>query len=286
MYDISQINKVIVHAGTFHADDVFSVAYINLMKKYLHQAPVQVIRAIRNPAPAQNMENGYLAIDIGKGEFDPHQDDESKKICRADGNAYAAFGLVVKAFHEGFLNEDEYELLDRKFIKPLDMYENSGRNNNQLAQCIVSFNKNWDAEASDSNTRFTKAVEVATVILDQYIDNLRSLARAKKLADEAEVDGETVYLDRYAPIHAFFADRDEVKFIGFPSSRSGYQVVSVKNSMGENKKLFPECLRGLNLKSKCNSAGLNFCHNDGFMAIFQDKDAAKRYMDTLFTPNE
>ena len=39
--DIKNITKVVVHSGIMHADDVFTVAYIQLMKKALGQEPVQ-----------------------------------------------------------------------------------------------------------------------------------------------------------------------------------------------------------------------------------------------------
>ena len=280
MYDISKINKVVVHAGTFHADDVFVVAYVNLLKKYLHQAPVQIIRASKFPGPTQTLDNGYLVADIGGGEFDHHMS-ETKKPRREDGTPYAAFGLVVKAFHKDFLTEEEYAVFDKKFIKPLDYYDNTGKGNNQLAQCIASFNKNWDDDNNDIHTRFAKAVDMAMIILDQYIESMKALVRAREIAQNVVVDGETVYLDQYIPIHAFLIDRDDVKFIGSPSPRGGYQVMAIKDRNDENKKLFPEPIRGLNLKYEYNSAGINFCHSSGFLAIFKDKEAAKRYMDTL-----
>lgn len=280
MYDISKIDKIVVPAGVFHANDVFLVAYINLMKKYLHQAPAQIIRITRMPGINQTLENGYIVAGIGRGEFD-HHTTEDQKVRRPDGTPYAAFGLVAKAFHEGFLNNEEYTYFDKKFIKPLDYFDNYGKGNNQLALCINSFNKNWDDTNTDIHIRFAKAVDIATVILDQYIESLRSLIKAKEIAENIEVDGETVYLDTYIPIHAFLANRDDVKFIGSPANRGGYQIVCVKDHNNRNKKRFPEPIRGLNLKTEYNSAGLNFCHSSGFLAIFKDKESAKKYMDTL-----
>ena len=45
--DIKNITKVVVHSGIMHADDVFTVAYIQLVKKALGQEPVQVIREFK-----------------------------------------------------------------------------------------------------------------------------------------------------------------------------------------------------------------------------------------------
>ena len=274
--DIKNITKIVVHSGIMHADDVFTVAYIQLAKKALGQEPVQVIREFKIGL-GQTLKNGYMVADIGGGRYDHHCREEHKER-RPNGAAYASFGLVVRDFHENFLTEDEYELFDKKFVEPLDWYDNNG-GTNHLASVIYSFNKPWDDNTPGTDFRFFTAVKLAMTILDQYITSIRALARAKNLALSAKVEGETIYLDRYAPINEFVSGSPDIKFIGAPSIRGGYQVVAVKNQKGENKKLFPESIRGLSFgQFEYNDDGLNFCHSSGFMATFRDKEAAKEFM--------
>lgn len=278
--DIKNITKVVVHSGIMHADDVFTVAYIQLMKKALGQEPVQVIREFKIGL-GQTLKNGYLVADIGGGRYDHHCKEEHKER-RPNGSAYASFGLVVRDFHKGFLTEDEYELFDKKFIEPLDWYDNNG-SSNQLAAVIYSFNKPWDDNTPGTDFRFFSAVKLAMTILEQYISSIRALARAKSLALSSKVDGETIYLDRYAPVSEFVSGNPDINFIGAPSLRGGYQIVAVKNPKGENKKLLPESIRGLSFgQFEYNDEGLNFCHSSGFMATFRDKEAAREYMNSLF----
>lgn len=278
MNKIENINTVVIHAGIMHSDDVFTVAYINMVRKWFNLKPAEVIRTF-NIKQEYTMDNGYLVADIGGGQYDHHFSDEKKQKRAEDNVAYAAFGLVVRDFHDGFLNDYEYELFDKKFVKPLDYHDNNG-SGNQLAFVIGSFNKNWDDENVNTDVRFQAAVNFATIALEQYIGSIRSLAKAKEIAVKCKPDGETIYLDKFAPISEFFSADENVKFIGAPSLRNGYQIVAIKNKEGKNKKLFPEYLRGWNPgEGMYNEAGINFCHSSGFICVFRDKQCAKEFMD-------
>ena len=107
-----------------------------------------------------------------------------------------------------------YELFDKKFIEPLDWYDNNG-SSNQLAAVIYSFNKPWDDNTPGTDFRFFSAVKLAMTILEQYISSIRALARAKSLALSSKVDGETIYLDRYAPVSEFVSGNPDINFIKY-----------------------------------------------------------------------
>ena len=279
-----QLKAVVVHSGVFHADDVFTVAYIQMLRRFYDLPMLKVIRTFK-VADFMTIENGYIVADIGRGYFDHHFPDVEKKR-RSNGVPYAAFGLVVREFHEGLLTEDEYEILDKKLIEPTDYHDNNGSGNN-LSYAISVFNKNWDDDDPNSDPRFFKAVDVATAILEKFIENTKSFAKAKNIASQQTIEGHVIYMDKYAPIGEFFADNPNVLYIGSPSLRGTYQLITVKDPAGVAKKLFPENIRGISYPDGVfDTHGLSFCHPSGFMASFKDKEAAKKYIEYIEKKDE
>ena len=273
------LKTVVVHGGVFHADDVFTVAYCQLLRTHYGVGALNVVRTFK-VADYMTFDNGYLVADIGKGDFD-HHFPEAEKERRANGVPYAAFGLVVKSFHEDFLNETEYELLDKKLIESLDEHDNCG-GGNELSSVISSFNKNWDDPDPNMYTRFFDAVDLAYKILEKFIDNIRSFAKAKRIAEEQIIEGNAIYMDVYAPVNEYFSDNPDVLYVGSPSLRGTYQMITVKDPRGVAKKLFPEEIRGISYPDGVfNDDGLSFCHPSGFMASFKDKESAKAYIEKI-----
>ena len=272
------VRTLVIHSGVFHADDVFTAAYVSLLKDFLKQPAIRIVRTF-NVQDHMTLDNGFLVADIGRGEFD-HHFPENQKQRRENGAPYAAFGLVVRAFHEGYLNETEYELLDKSFIEPIDYTDNTGVFN-QLSQAIKNFNKQWNDDTPDSDIYFDMALSIARTILSSAIRNVRATAKAKDIARKYAPDHNgVIWLDAYAPISEFFTYDDSVKFIGSPSKRGIYQVVCVKDGDKKDKAPFPKSIRGIGFKpDEYDGEGLNFCHPSGFMASFKDMETAKIWMD-------
>ena len=282
--NFKSLKSIVVHSGVFHADDVFTVAYVQLLRKFYGLQQLKVIRTFK-VGDFMTMENGYLVADIGKGYFDHHFPEAEKKR-RADGVPYAAFGLVVKEFHEGFLSEEEYGFLDKKLIEPCDYHDNTG-GGNTLSFAIGVFNKNCDDPDPNNDPKFFEAVDLATTVLEKFISNVRSFAKAKEIADQQTIEGNAIYMDSYAPIGEFFAEDPRLLYIGSPSLRGTYQMITVKDPCGVTKKLFPERIRGVSYPDGVFDAdGLSFCHPSGFMASFRDKETAKKYIEKITREEE
>lgn len=272
---ISKYNTIVIHDGVFHADEVFGVAYMQIYRAYNNLPLMKVIRTHRI-TDYMTEENGYIVADIGKTRFD-HHFLEDQKQCRTNGVPYAAFGLLVREFHHGMLNSFEYELFDKKFVEPIDYNDNLG-GGNQLAFAISVFNKTWDNDDPNAQTvNFFDAVKFATVLVKRILKTISALSKAKKIALNSIPEDDTIYLDKYAPISEFLVISD-VKFVGSPSMRGGYQIISVKDDTGANKKLFPEQFRGYNPDSGTNEYGMSFCHSSGFLASFDTEENARSFM--------
>ena len=277
---INKIHTVVVHSGKFHADDIFTVAYLKRYFSFLGKE-INYIRTI-NISKEMTLENGYIVADIGLTQFDHHQKEEDKEH-REDGIAYAAFGLVAKYFHEGFLTEDEYLMLDKLFIRDLDDHDNYGTKN-ELTFALGSFNINWEEHTRSKeyeDKRFKEALIVASLLLDKMILKARSTTAAKEIAEKSIIEKHgTIYLDdKYVPIDEFFRDNDKVEFIGFWHDRGVYTIMAINDSSGKNKHLFPEKFRGFSNAKEPNEYGMTFCHASGFLAAFVNKEIAKHFME-------
>ena len=84
------ITSVIVHAGTFHADDALAAALV--LTAAGRDIPVK-----RYFTVPEGLPDTVIVADIGRGKFDHHQDDAR---CRADGSKYAACGLLYEELQE------------------------------------------------------------------------------------------------------------------------------------------------------------------------------------------
>ncbi|RHU92309.1 hypothetical protein DXB96_13565 [Clostridium sp. OM07-10AC] len=149
------------HGAKFHADDVFSTAFLRLLNP-----AIEVTRGFDVPEDFDG-----IVYDIGRGKYDHHQQD---KEIRENGVPYAAFGLLWREFGTCFLTEQETADFDEKFIQPLDESDNTG-SENTLSELMEKFNPGWDSDASYDD-RFWEAEAFAEKILIRYIESIQDFA--------------------------------------------------------------------------------------------------------------
>lgn len=249
-------NIALTHGGKFHADDVFSSA---LLKFFNPQ--IQIVRSFQVPEDFKG-----IVYDIGFGEFDHHQQNAE---VRENGVAYAAFGLLWRAFGKKLLGEEEAVKFDKSFVQPLDEDDNTGCGH-PLADVIDTFNPNWDSEA-EADSCFAQAVEFAYVILDKKFETIKSVQRAKNVVLEAwkKAENEIVILEQYVPWKRTLAGTN-AEFVIYPSQRGGYcaQSVLIKEGGRETKYKFPVEWAGKTKEELHDLTGiksLSFCHNGRFL---------------------
>lgn len=253
----------LTHAGRFHADDVFSSALLRMLRP-----DIQIRRTFKVP---ENF-NG-LAFDIGGGEFDHHQ--QGAEV-RENGVPYASFGLLWRAFGKQVMErgdpalaEEEAVRFDEKFIQSLDEDDNRGTGS-QIAGVIGSFNPSWDSEESPDDC-FWRAVDFATVIFQNRLNNIFSVQRAKALVQAAleKAEDHIVILPRFAPWKSVL-EGTGTDFVVYPSQRGGYcaQIVPAEEDSEEKTVVFPEAWAGKSEEELPKLSGiptLTFCHNGRFL---------------------
>ncbi len=265
----------LTHGGKFHADDVFSTAFLKML------VPKLSVRRVFTVPP----EFRGIVYDIGLGEYDHHQDNAP---VRENGVRYAAFGLLWRAFGRELMKkgvpedalEAEVRRFDEKFICPLDLDDNTGCGE-PIADIIGQFNPLWDSTDKPDDC-FMRAVAFAKIILENKIAGIFGIYRARKLvlsALERADGGDIVTLEVYAPWRSVLIESD-AKFVVYPSQRGGWsaQVIPVSAEDNMPRCPFPESWAGKpasELPGISGVSGLRFCHHARFLVSTNTQAQAK-----------
>lgn len=256
-------NTIMVHAGTFHADDVMAVAIAKEINPN-----IKVERVFRVP---DDVPTTTLVADIGFGEFDHHQ--PNAKL-REDGNKRAACGLIFEQFGYLLFSEKGREYFEKSYIIPIEDGDN-GNGTNPLSSIISAFNPFWDSTDPVKETQegFDYAVELCRLIIRQTIMKSASMDRAESAVEKAlktmKPNGLAV-LSSYIPPVMFVGT--EAKLLIAPSNRGGYNILTVK----VNKDTFEDVISLPESWVQNKPEGCTFVHVNRFIAAFDKlEDAVK-----------
>jgi len=266
---------IATHNGSFHADDVFSVAAFKLI--------FPSFKLIRTRDMAL-INEADIVIDVGgeydaeKGRFDHHQRGGAGE--RDNGIPFSSFGLIWQkyglAICEG--NQEVANALDAGLVSTIDaidcghvegIYEGIS-----LSQTISMFNPTWE-EGGDFDSCFDEAVGFATRVLTRFIASANGGISAKaivaKAIDDAE-DPRVIVLAKYTPwkrtVHAL---SEAALYVVYPSPTGQWriQAVPVERGSFEDRKSLPKPWAGLSdeaLQEVCGIDDAMFCHNGRFIA--------------------
>ena len=237
----------LTHAGSFHADDVFSAAFLHIVVPNM-----EFKRVLEVP-----LDFSGIVFDIGMGEFDHHMKDNE---CRANGIPYASFGKLWRAFAPILYGEKIYQKLDKTFIEKLDLSDNTGTYDS-LCFAIEALNP-LDRKAT-GDKEFLEAMQFAAKILQNKIEkeqqNLEEEKFVMQIYNSIE-DKRIVILPKYASFHDLLPNTQAI-YVIYPSKRGGYNAQAITKNVDttENKKPFP--------KEWCDNLPtyLRFCHNSRFL---------------------
>lgn len=257
-----------VHATIFHADDVFSAAFLRLVRPEL---PIYRTCKFTDAQIAEINEDKAIAVDIGAQygitEYDHHQKDKVPgKDLRPDGTIYCGFGKLWRDY--GYLlcpYKKAWEKVDRNLVLSIDNADN-GVEPSTLSAAIHAFNPAWNSK-EDENVAFWRAEKFAEAILRQYVDNANAEYEAEKLVLESrkENKGKVLVLDQYLPWQDTVINQmPYVLFVVYPSARGGYNVQTVPDAPGSfsGRVGFPEKWLG----NPDKALGMTFCHPGNFLA--------------------
>ncbi len=280
--------KIAVHNGAFHADDVFAVAALGMIH------PLYDVVRTRDPGILVTAD---FRVDVGNrfdpqtGDFDHHQLDGPKP--RSNGIPYASIGLVWKIFGESIAGSLEIaEAVDRHLIQILDAndsgislpFDRTEPPPYTLPRMIDNFNPPWNESQQDYDSAFLKAVEFATIILNNEIRKLKSKVEAKEIVQgviNQSKGSPILHLDRYCPWQEVVIEKSDALYIIFPAPSGDWRVraIPVQKGSFQTRKPFPASWAGKNEGELSRETGVvdsKFCHKDRFICGAYSREGAEK----------
>ncbi len=277
--------KIVVHDGTFHADDVFTVA--SLKRLY---PDAEIIRT-RDEAI---ISVGDIVADVGgiydadKNRFDHHQ--MGGAGMRINGIPYAAVGLVWKKFGEQIAGSKEAALIiENRLIAAIDGPDNGVALSEGFrfketlpynpGAMVEAFNPTWREDEALEDAYFMKAVAVAALILEREIVRANDAVIGYQYIREAyraATDKRVIVLDKSYPWLDIASSFPELLFVILPDA-DRWKVRTVSDGVFKNRKDFPISWAGLRDADLAKVTGVPdalFCHNKRFIVVAQSKEGA------------
>jgi len=288
---------IITHNGSFHPDDVFSVAVIDI---YLTQRK-QTYKIIRTRNPKLFKKANYL-IDVGgthnetENKFDHHQFGGSGQ--RKNGIPFASFGLVWKKFSISITQSERIsQKIDKKLVQPIDAFDNgfgdlkSISNTNEILPYTIdhfirSLNPNWLDGLSQDLTlkKFKRAVSYAKEILMAEINSAKAEIDSEEILDmlyEQTEDKRYLIIDKNYPWNFYLQKYPELLFVIEPAKEGPnfeLEAVQTGKTLFERRKYLPNDWAGLRDQKLQEATGVKdavFCHNGKFLAVAGSLEGAK-----------
>lgn len=281
------MKTIITHDGVFHADEIFSIAYISIVL----DMDVNVIRS-RNP---NEFIDADFVIDVG-GKFDnvkffDHHYRGFNEFHK-NGIKKSSFGLIVDffAFTKKYKTNPffyDFKFVNKfksKIVYSIDAYDNGEKPYDEMYEitprffpytitnAIFSFNNQEDG--------FDNALTFATIILQNIIDGYKKDFREEGIIiDTLNNVGNT---RNYAIFDKYYnwtniAKRQtysHIHHIIFKEHKV-YKAIALSNTQNILKYPFPEEWAGLTNNELSNIAGIDDCvfvHNKRFIAVNKTLD--------------
>lgn len=266
---------IATHNGSFHADDVFSIAALKSIY------PEFTLIRTRDLAL---IEQADVVVDVGgeydpqTGRFDHHQRGGAGE--RDNGIPYSSFGLIWQQFGLEICQgkQDVANAVDAGLVSTIDAIDcghvEGVSKGISLSQTISMFNPTWQEE-SEFDSAFDEAVTFAVRVLTRFIaaadGGLSAKAIVAKAIDNA-ADPRVIVLEQYTPwkktVHALST---QALFMVYPSHSGKWmlQTVPVEPGSFEDRKSLPTPWAGLSDQAFKDVTAIDdamFCHNGLFIA--------------------
>ncbi|MGI8714196.1 MAG: MYG1 family protein [Solirubrobacteraceae bacterium] len=292
---------VATHNGSFHADEVFAIAALDLL---LDEA--EVVRTRDRDALAR----ADLRVDVGfrddpsTGDFDHHQ--RAFASARENGVRYASFGLVWREFGAQICDGDQEvaDAVDDTLVQSVDANDTGQQLTRSLIDgvrpmtvsgIIGGFNARWDETLApeQERDRFAAAVALSREILTREVASAASGRRSERIVREAiaaAADPRVVELPVNAPWkQALVPTAADALFVIYPK-RQGFGLAAVPRELGsfENRRDLPARWGGLEGADLVAVTGVEealFCHAKRFLAVARSRAAIQRLAELALAEN-
>ncbi len=289
--------RIATHSGSFHPDDLLSVATLRIL---LAQRGVRRVELVRTREQSEIAEADFV-VDVG-GEYDParnrfdHHQATGAGV-RANGIPYASFGLVWKTFGVELCGSEKVAaVIESERVQLVDAVDNgveicssviSEVHPYTFGHALSAFLPSWKELVGakvTADTAFAEALTFAEVVLK------REIVRAKD-AEEGRVNVEKAYqeasdkriivLDHSYVWGDVLRAYSEPLYVIYPQGTDKWRVKAVRNDPNsfKNRKDFPVAWAGKRDAEFAQLTGVSdaiFCHKNLFLAVAGSLEGAKK----------
>jgi uncharacterized UPF0160 family protein len=283
------MKKVVTHDGSFHSDDVFAVAALQLLFAQ------EVVEIVRVPKDLSSIEADFV-VDVGgvydheRRRYDHHQPGAP---VRENGIPYAAFGLVWRHYGADICGSEAVATkLDTILVQPIDAPDNGMTLSAplrtdvrpvELYQVVASFAPPWGSD-DNKDEAFLAAVDWARSFISRLIRNTHAIVELEVLVREVyEASADKRLLEFLVPVPAeALISYPDVQVIVSPDTReqdASWRATVVKKAYGsfESRVSFPEAwagLRSTDLQAVSGISDAVFCHKARFLFVARSRESA------------
>ena len=293
-YAGTTMKTIVTHNGTFHADDVFAVATLQLVYGV---EGITIVRTrdesvIATADIVVDVGGGY---DISTGRFDHHQ---VGAPVRENGIPYSGFGLVWQTYGEQVAGSVEVAAaIERKIVFAVDADDSAItladlRNPDiptfEIDEVVRSFVP-VRGSADNTDEAFLEAVTFARGLLSRLIVKKTStIAMDKIVADTyaAALDTRCLVFTASVATGACI-DLPDVEVVVMPydpavNTNWTAKTIQKTHDTFEARVNFPESWRGLRDQELADESGITdavFCHKTGYFFVAGSKEGAMKAAD-------
>lgn len=278
---------VATHSGSFHADDVFAVATLQLVygRDNLH---IIRTRDDKKLATADIVVDVGGEYEVGRKRFDHHQNGAP---IRDNGIPYAAFGLVWREYGAHICESAEVaRQIEQKLVQPVDAGDTGMTLYNlknkdivpfELYQVVSSFAPPRDSNESKDDA-FLKAVDFARGLLERSVVHQQAMEKMQALVVETyeRTEDKRVLIFDVPVASSACIQYPEVLLVvcpDDPASNQNWVANAVRKELGtfENRVNFPAAWAGLRTERLIQVSGISdavFCHKARFCFVAGSKE--------------
>lgn len=279
----------VTHSGSFHTDDVFAAATLEL---FYAGKDLKIIRS----RDESDIKNADIVFDVGAIydprtlRFDHHQKGGAGE--RENGIPYSSFGLVWKEYGAVLCGgADAAKIVDERLVQCVDGPD-SGVGDISMAngyypyglQDIIGAERPTWQENIDIRQAFDIAVGLAKEILTRAIVQTKSFLMAKeKIQERYDSAQDKKIIDigiDYPGWYTFMVEHPEVLYVVYESEGgAGFTVRATRKDplKFDTRKPFPKSWGGLRDEQLQELTGVPdaiFCHNNLFLVKAKSKEGA------------
>lgn len=285
--------KIVTHDSRFHADDIFSIAVLDMVFK----GKIKITRT----RDEKLIKEADIVLDVGgvydaeKNRFDHHQKEGAG--VRENGIPYASFGLIWKHFGPRICNEKVWKYIEEKIVQPIDAGDNGistyevkpefGVSPYHTSLMLYSLMPSWK-EKFTFDEGFFEAVEMVKKILKREILRAEHSFESEEIIlrdyEKAE-DKRIVILDKKYSFsdedisRALFPKTEVLYFLKYREEHDQWSVKAMRIKLDDfpSRKPFPKEWAGLSNLELQKISGVDdavFCHRGIFLAVAKSLEGA------------